>query len=127
MKKFEFRDSVKVDVAGVVVQLKIGSDILDKAIKFGEYIQEKAKGFDKLGYKKAIDVVCKECDNFIDEVTEKGAATQIFKNRNKDPFDRMQVVGFLIDEIKNEKSTLVNPVEKKYSPNRAQRRNKKKK
>lgn len=124
MNKFEFKDSIKVNIAGEVVQLKIGGTVLDDSIKFGKYIQKKANGLDKLEYKEAIKIVCDECDKYIDSITEPGAAKRIFKNRGNDPYDRMQVVNFLIEEIKENKIGSFS--EEKYTPNRAQRRHSKK-
>lgn len=126
MERFEFNDKVKVDIAGTVLTLKTDKTTIDKSIAFGKDIQKKATTLDKLEYEKGSNLICNECYKFIDKITEEGASKKIFSNRGKDPFDCLQVIKFLVEQMKENRVCSLEETSKNYSPNRAQRRNKKK-
>ena len=140
MKKFEFNNKTEVDLAGVVVGLKTDMATINKGIEFAKYMQKRGleiqndksiKELDEDALIKKLDdvnnLLCDECYNFIDEITEKGTAEKIFKDRSKDIYDCIEIINFLVDTLNEHRTDKLKGKVNKYNPNRAERRNNKKK
>lgn len=136
MKRFEFNNKTKIDLAGTIVELKTDMATIDRGIEFGRYMQKKANEIIEVGksIKKLSDEeqlkkldeynksLCNDCYKFIDEVTEQGTSEKIFKDRKDDMYDCVEIITFLIDALNEHRTEKINKQSAKYNPNRAERR-----
>ncbi|WP_195376725.1 DUF6673 family protein [Anaerotruncus rubiinfantis] len=124
VKKFEFGSSrLDLDIAGNTFSISVAdAGLAERLSRFGEEAIERSQNIrESEDVARQLAEACDFCDRTLDGVLGGGASEKIFSGREKDLFERIEVMNFLIDEINAFREERL----QKYSPNRAARRVKK--
>lgn len=123
-RKFEFKDNVlKLDIAGNIFDIDTSNpDLVKNILTFAKGAEEKAEQLQNVDdYVDQLEAAIELCLTSIDAILGEGASDKIFAGRNVSLFDCLDVINYIVVEIKNDREEKL----KIYSPNRAQRRTKK--
>lgn len=94
-------------------------DLVDKVLTFAKGAQAKAEELkDNEDYPEGLREIIKFSLGSIDSMLGEGASEEIFKDRKVSMMDAIQVLDYIMAEVKKGKETAFKP----YSPNRAERR-----
>lgn len=123
VKKFEFKDNnLTLDISGAKFKIDTSDpELVARVLKFGEEAEEKANKIGKKeDFSKALEDMIEFCTTSIDTILGKGASKEIWGNRPITFFDALDVINYIMDSVKEDRSKKFN----KYTPNRAKRRSK---
>ena len=120
-RKFEFKNNnLKLDIAGVTFEVDATNvEFVKRVTQFGKDATSKAKELgEEEDYAQAVGKLIGFCVESIDAILGEGAANEIFKDREVGLFDALDVVNYIVSEVKTDRETKF----KAYTPNRAERR-----
>ena len=123
---FQFNDNIiHLDIAGVNFDINYTPQLLKDSKEFGEKAMAKSKDLDvkksREEYNKAIDESINLMKDTINLICGEGATDKIFKNRQDNFYDYIDVVKYIQGEVIKFQNKNKDRFDK-YSPNRAQRR-----
>lgn len=128
VKKFEFgKNLLELDINGVKFEIDTTDPkLIGNAEKYGiemqEYADKSEERAKKAGNAKTMEEMIQICVDSIDMMLGEGATKKIFKDRKVNFFDCIDIINFVTAEIGKARENKL----QQYSPNRAQRRAKKK-
>lgn len=124
VKKFEFKDNdLKLDIAGEKFKIDTTNiKLVERVSSFGKVATKLSKELEgREDYVQALKETIDFCQGSIDSILGKGATKQIFKNREVSLLDLLDVINYIMAQVKEDRDKKFQV----YSPNRAQRRAKK--
>lgn len=127
MAKFTFSNDTVLDINGEVFEIdSTDLDLIKRIENFRANAEAEANKMTKAekgSYVKALEDAIKFATDAIDEFLGERASERIFKDTPISLVKALNVVNYISQEISNSRMKSVN----KFNPNRAQRRNSKKK
>lgn len=120
-RKFEFKNNnLKLDIAGNLFEIDtMDTEIVENTMKFGQDAQKKSQQLGKKeDYVEALKEATQFCLDSIDIILGEGASSKIFSGRKVNLFDALDVMNYIVSEVKEDRESKFQA----YSPNRAQRR-----
>lgn len=118
---FQFKDNaIHLDIAGNVFNINYTEELLINIKNFYEKAAAQAEEIrDSKDYNKTLDKSINLLKETIDNICGEGAANKIFKDREVNLYDLIDVINYIYTEVGNFQKEKKN----KYSTSRAQRRN----
>lgn len=122
-KQFEFKKGLQLDIAGNVFEVDTTDpDVMRNVLEFADGAKDMAEGLKDIdNYVEQLEDTIKLCLTAMDAILGDGASEKIFEGRKVGLMDCLDVMNYIIAEIKEDRGERL----KMYSPNRAQRRSKK--
>ena len=128
-RKFEFRDNkLELDIAGNLFKISVNPNTLHQIRDIGTRAQQVSKN---LAGEESVEKL-EEAIDFLMDVTDEilgdGASDKIFADREDDIFDCIDVLNYIVEEVKAFRGVAAPPKAEETVPlNRAQRRAKRRK
>lgn len=117
---FQFKDNaIHLDIAGNVFNINYTEELLINVKNFYEKAAAQAEEIrDSKDYNKTLNKSINLLKETIDSICGEGTANKIFKDREANLYDLIDVINYIYTEVSNFQKEKKN----KYSVNRAQRR-----
>ena len=117
---FQFKDNaIHLDIAGNVFNINYTEDLLINIKNFYEKATTQAEKIrDSKDYNETLSKSIELLKKTIDSICGEGATNKIFKDREDNLYDLIDVINYIYTEVSNFQKEKKN----KYSVNRAQRR-----
>ncbi|MCR1897815.1 hypothetical protein NSA47_02280 [Irregularibacter muris] len=123
-KRFEFKNNnLKLDISGHLFEFDTTNpELVKRVLTFSEDAQKLSNELTKReDYVVALEETIEFCIKTLDSILGEGASKKIFVGREVGLFDCLDIINYLMDEVKADRDTKFQA----YSPNRPQRRAKK--
>ena len=119
--KFKFKDNGTVlDFGNAKFTVDISNpELIEEVLQFAETAEEKAEKLkSEDDYIKGLREIISFCIEAIDKILGEGASEKIFEGRTVSMLDAIQVIDYIVEEVKKGKTTQFD----KYSPDRTKRK-----
>lgn len=120
-KRFEFQsNNLELDIAGNIFEVDTTNpELVERVLKFSSEAKKLAGEMnEKTDFTAALKETIEFCTDAIDSILGTGASKKIFEGRKVGLFDCLDIINFIVTEVKDHRQSKF----QSYSPNRAQRR-----
>lgn len=122
MAAFQFRDhALHLDIAGNLFDISVNPKTIQSIVEWGRQAQEKANQYRSRTDPESVLELETFMVSILDRLLGEGASARIFAGREQNLFDLVDIMNYIVSEVRGYQEQIAAPPLSDYHPNRAQR------